>query len=276
LKKSLDATSAQGYFYFVMSDNKLTIFHVYRKNGTSIFLYPFTRKQNLVELLEKNEIIGVYGKEPRVESLTLLRNDLYRLIEQAVRDWTAERKFIPRFLISTGFFLILYFIMSVVVPDPIPMVDELLIGAVGGVLLYAFLTKRASDSKAATELKVRLRTKVDEVVFNEDVFVKEAELYLRHCEDSSDMEQLLLNMLKDKNNEMFDHSDKEKVKQFLSSIRLLYNEKEMNKHEKMLKKMSYAENVEYNQRRMLKWMSSRKVDPFLFAVYTKIKSGKSD
>lgn len=259
-----------------MSDNKLTIFHVYRKNGTSIFLYPFTRKQNLVELLEKNEIIGVYGKEPRVESLTLLRNDLYRLIEQAVRDWTAERKFIPRFLISTGFFLVVYFVMSVVVRDPIPMIDEILIGLVGAVLLYAFLTKRASDSKAATEMKVKLRTKVDEIVFNEDVFVKDAELYLQYCEGSSDLEQLLLNMMKDKNNEMFDHSDKEKVRQFLSSIRLLYNEKEMKKHEKMLRKMSNEENADLTQRRMIRWMSSRKVDPFLFAVYTKVKSGKSE
>jgi len=259
-----------------MDDNKLTIFHVYRKNGTSIFLYPFTRKQNLVEQLEKNEIIGVYGKEPRVESLTMLRNDLYRLVEQAVRDWTAERKFIPRFLISTGFFLVLYLFMSVVIRDPIPMIDELLIGMVGGVLLYIFLTKRDSDSKPATAMKVRLRTKVDEIVFNEDDFVKDAELYLQHCEDSSDMEQLLLNMMKDKNNEMFDRCDKQKVRQFLSSIRLLYNEKEMKKHEKMLKKMSSERSVEGNQRKMLRWLSSRKVDPFLFAVYTKIKSGKSD
>ncbi|MBI9108225.1 MAG: hypothetical protein JEZ04_15855 [Spirochaetales bacterium] len=259
-----------------MIENKLTIFHVYRKNGTSIFLYPFTRKQNLVELLEKNEIIGVYGREPRIESLTLLRNDLYRLVEQAVKDWTAERKFIPRFLISTGFFLFLYIFMSMVIRDPIPMVDELLIGLAGGILLYIFLSKRDSDSKPATEMKVRLRTKVDEIVFNEDSFVIEAELYLKHCEDNSDMEQLLLNMMKDKNNEMFTHSDKEKVRQFLSSIRLLYNEKEMKKHEKMLKKMSVEENADLNQRRMLRWMSSRKVDPFLFAVYTKIKSGKSD
>ena len=269
---------SEGYFYFVMGENKLTIFHVYRKNGTSIFLFPFSKGQNIVELLEKNDITGVYGREPRVESLTMLRNDLYRMIEQAVRDWTAEKKFIPRFLISTVVFLILYVLMSIVIRDPVPMVDEILIGLVGAALSYAFLAKRDSDSKKATEMKVKLRTKVDEIVFNEDAFVKDAELYLQHCEDSSDMEQLLLNMMKDEKNEMFTHSDKEKVRQFLSSIRLLYNEKEIQKHEKIFSKMADQENAEFEsaRRRMVRWMSSRKVDPFLFAVYTKLKSGKRD
>ena len=87
-----------------MNEGKITIFHICRKDGSSIFLYPFNKKQNLIEILDNNEITGVYGKEPRVESLTMLRNELYRLIEQAVRDWSAEKKFIPRFLISTGSF----------------------------------------------------------------------------------------------------------------------------------------------------------------------------
>ena len=95
-----------------MSTNKLTIFHICRKDGSSMFLYPFTAKQNLIELIDNNEIIGLYGKEPRVESLTLLRNDLYRMVEQAVKDWASERKFLPRFLLSTGFFLLLYFLSS--------------------------------------------------------------------------------------------------------------------------------------------------------------------
>lgn len=258
-----------------MEQNKLTIFHVYRKNGTSIFLYPFTKKQNLVELLGKNDFVGAYGREPRVESLTMLRNELYRMVEQSVKDWTAERKFIPRFLISTVCFLVLYFIFSVVVRDPIPMVDELVGGLIGATLLYTYLAKRDSDSKKATEMKIRLRTKVDGIIFDEDPFVKEAELYLQHCEDSGDMEQLLINILKDEKNEMFDNTDKDKVRQFLSSIRLLYNEKEIKKHEKLLKKIRNEKKDEINQKRMLKWMSSRKVDPFLFAVYAKIKDGKA-
>ena len=107
-------------------------------------------------MLENSDIDGLYGREPRVESLTLLRNDLYRQVEQSVKDWTAERKFIPRFLISTSAFLVVYFLTSFVIRDPIPMVDELLLGLAAAVVVYLVLMKRDSDSKKATEMKVSL------------------------------------------------------------------------------------------------------------------------
>jgi hypothetical protein len=237
-----------------------------------MFLYPFSKKHNLVEMLDKKEIAGLYGKEPRVESLTLLRNDLYRMIEQAVKDWSAERKFIPRFLISAGFFLLIYFVMSVVIRDPLPMVDEILGGLAGSAIMYAFLARRASDSKSATELKIKLRSKVDEIVFDEDPFVKDAEEYLGHCEDISDMEQLLVNMTSDENSVMFDSSDNSKTRQFLECIRLLYNEKDIKRHERLFSRLVNSKNADESQKKILRWMNSKKVDPFLFAVYTKVSN----
>ncbi len=266
----LDGLFAREYFLTYMDEKKITIFHIYRGNGTSIFLYPFSKRKNLIELLDKNEITGFYGKEPRVESLTLLRNELYRMIEQAVREWAAERRFLPRFLISTLLFLLLYFIMSFIIRDPVPMVDEILIGLAGAVGLYFFLAKRNADSKPATELKVRLRTKVDAIIFNEDSFTKDVEQYLQHCETTTDMEQLLMNIIGDESNIMFDYSDQEKVHELLESIMLLFDESDIRKHEKLLKKIAEEERSDVGRSRMLRWMSSKKVDPFLFAVYAKI------
>ncbi|MDC7225575.1 MAG: hypothetical protein PQJ61_02295 [Spirochaetales bacterium] len=253
-----------------MSEGKITIFHIYRKDGSSIFLYPFTPKQNLIDILDSNEIAGVYGREPRVESLTMLRNELYRLIEQSVRDWSSEKKFIPRFLLSTAVFLLLYFIMSVVIRDPIPMIDEIIVGFAGAVASYIILAKRDSDSKTATAMKVRLRTKVDEIVFNEDNFTKDVEQYLQVCETSTDMEHLLRNMTKDESGIMFDYSDRQKVNELMDSIRMMFDDSDIKKHEKMFRKLTLGDDSAVGKTRMLKWMSSRKVDPFLFAVYTKI------
>lgn len=257
-----------------MSEKKLTIFHINRKNGTSIFLYPFNKKQNLIELIDTSQIIGLYGKEPRIESLTLLRNDLYRLIEQAVKDWRAEKKFLPRFLISILVFLLVYFILSVVIKDPIPMIDEIIGGSVGAILTYLFLVKRDSDSRISTEMKVRLRTRVDEIVFNEDDFTRDVEQYLQHCETSADMKQLLMNMMEDESGLMFDYSDREKVREMQNSIKLLFDESDIKKHEKLLKKLTDSEDNTVGNSRMIKWMSSRKVDPFLFAVYARITKNK--
>ena len=257
-----------------MSEKKLTIFHINRKNGTSIFLYPFNKKQNLINLLDTNEIVGLYGKEPRIESLTLLRNDLYRLIEQAVKDWSAEKKFLPRFLLSTAVFLLVYFILSVVIKDPIPMVDEIVGGFIAAVLVYVFLVRRDSGSRTSTEMKVRLRTRVDEIVFNEDDFTKDVEQYLQHCETTAGMKHLLMNMMNDESGLMFDYSDREKVLEMQNSIKMLFDESDIRKHEKLLKKLSANGDNSAGSSRMIRWMSSRKVDPFLFAVYARITQKK--
>ena len=248
---------------------KATIFHVYRKDGSSIFLYPMIKGKNVLSLFETNDFTGVYGKEPRVESLTLLRNDLYRMIEQSVKEWSAERKFIPRFLISTGCFLLVYLLASVVIRDPLPMIDEILIGLAAAAGLYFFLARKDTSSREVTEKKVRLRMKVDEIVFNEDSFVKDAEQYLQKCEDAEDIEKLLMNMLADEDNIMHAPEELRKVEQFLEYISLMYDQNAIKKHEKMLSKMKKGNDSQ--QKQMVKWLSSRKVDPFLFAVYTKYK-----
>ena len=259
----------------MMSTNMLTIFHVYRKDGTSIFLYPFSEKKNLVEILERSDITGLYGKEPRVESLTMLRNELYRMIERSVREWTAERRFIPRFLLSAAVFLLLYFVMSVVIRDPIPMVDELIIGLVGSLIFYGFLTRRAADSKTATAMKIKLRTKIDEIVFNEDPFVKDAEDYLQNCEGTADPAELLENIINSGEKKLFSNADGLRVEQFLDCISLRYDEKEIRRNGKLLSRMTENRDDQVELKKILKWMSHRKVDPFLFAVYARINREKS-
>ncbi|MDC7125121.1 MAG: hypothetical protein PQJ46_06120 [Spirochaetales bacterium] len=257
-----------------MNDKKITIFHITRKDGTPLFLYPFNKKSNLIELFEKSSIVGLYGDEPRVESLTLLRNELYRLVEDSVKEWIAEKKFIPRFLISSAVFLIVYFLMSFIIRDPLPMVDELVGGIVSAVICYFFLMKRDRDSKKSTEMKIKLRKKVDEIVFNEDVFTKDVEQYFQYCETSEDIEELFQNILKDKSGCMFDYSDKEKVSELLESISLMFNEGDIKKYEKLLYKINSSESSTSGKNRLIKWLSSRKVDPALFALYAKITKEK--
>ena len=50
------------------------IFHLFRKEGISLILHPFSTPEKLVQCLENDEIKGRYGAEPRVEALTMLKN----------------------------------------------------------------------------------------------------------------------------------------------------------------------------------------------------------
>lgn len=137
---------------------------------------------NTLDVDSSTELKGYYGAEPRVESLTLLRNDLYRQIDTDIRNWINERRFIPRFLLAAGAFLITFFFLSLVIRDPIPLVDEFLGSSAVGVFIFLIIGRRFEQSRTATERRIMLRAKVDGVVFTESAFVRKMEHLLEELE----------------------------------------------------------------------------------------------
>ncbi|HKK48869.1 MAG TPA: hypothetical protein VJ932_07205 [Alkalispirochaeta sp.] len=161
----------------------ITIYHLSRRDGTALFVHPLTKPGSMLQQAEHTDLTGRYGREPRVESITMLRNELYRRIDHDVRDWSNERRFIPRFLIAAGLFLVAYLFMALVIRDPLPIVDEILIGLGVGVFGFIIAGRRFEQSGAASRRRVALRAKVDSVIFSEDPFVHEVESILHIVEN---------------------------------------------------------------------------------------------
>jgi hypothetical protein len=174
------------------TDEKHTIyiFHISRNGLRPAFYHPLAGNQTFITQAEENRIRGRYGKDPRVESITQLRNDLYRKAETAVKFGIFERRFVPRFLISAGVFLFIYFIASFAIRDPIPLVDELLLAGGGALISYLLLGRRLLVSRAAAEKRNELRAVIDEISFTESGFVKKIEELLAEY-DSADLADLL-------------------------------------------------------------------------------------
>lgn len=166
----------------MQSGGAITIYHLSRRDGTALFIHPLMKPGSMLELSREVELVGTYGEEPRVESVTMLRNELYRRIEEDVRDWINERRFIPRFLIAAGVFLVIYLFLAMVIRDPLPVLDETLVGLAVAVFTFVVIGRRFEQSKVASQRRVQLRTKVDGVVFSEDAFVHAAEDLLRNLE----------------------------------------------------------------------------------------------
>jgi hypothetical protein len=163
------------------------IIHLSRRDGTPLFLHPFLRRGSTLEVSPTATFAGCYGEEPRVESLTILRNELYRRIDEDVRDWINERRFIPRFLIASGAFLVVFLFLALVVHTPIPLVDELLGAGAAGIVVFIFVGRRFESSRAAGNRRVALRTRVDSAVFSEEQFVRQLEAILRRLEQQQDL-----------------------------------------------------------------------------------------
>lgn len=234
-----------------------------------MFLHPFENFDKLQAVLEKAEIYGKYGSEPRVESLTLFRNDLYRMIESAVKSWVAEKKFIPRFLISTGVFLVLYFILSFAVRDPIPMVDEIAVGLGGALAMYFYLSKRGQSSRMASELRVKLRTKVDKIVFEQDDFIRQVEQILQESEEES--KDIILKKLIEPGEESLTIREKEEAWELLGYLESKFKKKDIKQHEKLMLRLNKGTGQERDYEQLSKWLETRKIDIPLFTVYTRVK-----
>ena len=250
---------------------KTTIFHLYRQDGTALFLHPFDSLDKLMNTLKRSEIVGKYGTEPRVESLTLFRNDLYRLIEDAVKSWVSEKRFIPRFMISAVIFLLAYLFLSFVIPDPIPLLDEILIGAAAAFGGYFLLSRRDQRSNLALKKRVELRTAVDRIVFSHDRFVKELEDALQHHESAS-REALLEEMIGSGIEKRFVIEDEGDAKQLITYLEKRFSTREYRKQEKLLSRArDRRPPAERNVQFLSRWSESKKIDLSLFAIYRRMK-----
>lgn len=253
------------------------IFHLSRKDGVPLFLHPFSDEAYMLELGarldrgEDPEIQGLFGREPRVESLTLFRNELYRLIEQHVEKWMAEKRFIPRFLFSAAVFLLAYFFAAVVIRDPVPLLDEILIALGASVLSYFLLGRQLKNSDLATRRRIKMRDAVDKIVFRESAFVRWVEDYMEGNENLSGPE-LMEGLLSDE--PAFDLSGKEKTGEDLREMAELldYLERQFDKDLLKWQEKSSREKSKKGEPQIPREIRRmKKVDLSLFFTYTKLR-----
>ncbi len=162
------------------------IFHLYRSNGTATFLHPFLSRENILKTLENGTVAGLYGAEPEMAALGVLRRELYRLVDSSVRQWINDVRFIPRFLLSAAVFVLLYLFLSFAVRDPVPLIDEFALSFSGAFLTYALVGRRNVFSVPAEQKRVALKRKVDAIVFTQSQFVQDVEELLGEMEDEDE------------------------------------------------------------------------------------------
>lgn len=241
------------------------IFHIYRKDGTSLFLHPFGNPVKVVGQLEKQSIHGRYGSEPRVEALTLFRNELYRQVEAGVRSWLSDLRFIPKFLISAGVFVVAYFFMSFAIRDPLPVIDELAVGLGLAVAVFFLQGRRDMNSRLATEKRLALRVTVDQITFLESEFVKQVEQAL-HRHEGGSIQEIAAEIVEPARAEV-DGAYREEAAQFLQLLESRFNFHKLQREEKVLRRLLQASSPPDASR----LLEGKKYDFPLYAVYKSFK-----
>ncbi len=244
---------------------KIYIFHIFRRDGSSLFLHPLYPPEKIVELLESGPLEGRYGREPRVEALTSFRDELYRQIELGVKRWLADVRFIPKFLIAAVLFVVTYFFFSYVVRDPLPVIDEVVLGVAAAVVYFVLQGRRDLASKRAVKKRLDLRQLVDRVTFRESDFVKQVEEALHGVETES-AEELVRRIVEPVRQELGEPFREEAV-QLIRMLEGRFNFRRLEREERAWRrKVERAKPASVG--RMLE---SKKYDFPLYAVYKSFK-----
>ncbi len=248
---------------------EIIIYHLYRKDDSSLFLHPFEEDEKLVDTLEDAEIVGKYGREPRVEAMTMFRNELYRIVENKVNSWISEVRFIPKFLISAGVFLATYFILAFIVRDPLPVIDELAIGLGVSIGAFFLLGRRDRRSDMSLKKRVSLRSAVDRIVFKADPFVGEVEDALQQAEKKSpdDIVASMFDPLK----HPLTKEEKQDAEYLTRYLKKQFGNRELKRKEKLMSRIIKARKGGKETNFLTSVLDNKKSDLPLFAVYTRIK-----
>jgi hypothetical protein len=246
------------------------IFHLLMKDGEPLLLDPFRGVERLESTLAERTVEGRFGAEPRVEVLTMFRNELYRTVDDAVRRWLSEKRFIPRFLASAGVFVLAMFVMAYVLRGglPIPVIDELAISLAASVGAYLAIGRKELASEMATKKRVALKNAIDRITFVPSQLLVRVEESLRRYE-SENLEEVVSEIL-DPADEPLDELERTEAVEFVKLLEDQFKFARLRKGERELKNFMSDRGAERSTN-LRRWAESQRLDFPLYAVYKRFK-----
>ena len=133
---------------------------------------------DFVNALREGRITGLYGTYPDIKEIEQVKGELYILGGEGGRIGLAEKTFYARFFLSLLVFLVIFYILVYLVPDPIPLVDEVAIGLTGAILFSFWHRRRMERGDRMVRERIDIKGEVNGIEFNESPLLKEIELYL--------------------------------------------------------------------------------------------------
>ncbi|NCC66326.1 MAG: hypothetical protein EOM15_16950 [Spirochaetia bacterium] len=167
----------------------ITCYYLQRQKRESLCLSPYLDVENANRLEEDEQVMlkasGMLTKNQRDE----VSYSLYSAIDFSVDRWIQNKQYVPRLLISALVFTVSYFILSLAIRDPLPMVDELLISGGLAVFTWISLAKRDTRSSVAQRRRTALKIKSSEreEVIEEELFALEQYLDDLHNADALEL-----------------------------------------------------------------------------------------
>ena len=171
----------------------ITCYFVQRSNKENLCISPYldTEKVDSWEEGESVQLLssGMLTKTQRDEATYAL----YSAIDFSVDRWIQNKQYVPRLLVTALIFTASYFFFSLVIRDPLPMLDELAISFGLAIFSWSVLAKRDTRSSVAQRRRyeMKVRSSEREEVVEEHLFALETYLDEVSSLDTLDLSKAL-------------------------------------------------------------------------------------
>lgn len=142
-------------------------------------------------------------------------------IKEQVKLFIQDKYYGLRLVLAAVTFLAIYLFCSLVIRDPVPMIDEFLLGILGAIAIWIFLEHKEGDGAVAHKLNLDLKELYGQREYSQSEAVEEVEAYIYDLESEYDplsLATLLANGGKEAlpKLELTDKADRKEIKELLA------------------------------------------------------------
>jgi|GEM_PF-5601986 len=122
---------------------KQTIYIISQKENDDdmLVINPFKKQDNFFEELKHKNIQIMVDVQPDLNILKKIKAKMYNFLESAILESNYSDVFWYKILASFIIGILMFFFAEIVIPDPIPLIDEIAIASVVSVLFYFLISK---------------------------------------------------------------------------------------------------------------------------------------
>lgn len=131
-----------------------------------VILHPFDTG-HIFGASDSATILGRYGAGEMPRSADAIRKELYAAMERGARRHFLDKGYYARLAITAAIFIVAYLFLSIVVRDPVPLIDELAVSSFSAAAFYFGSERKALSSRGHIEAVLALRRAIDGAYFSE-------------------------------------------------------------------------------------------------------------
>jgi hypothetical protein len=158
---------------------KQTIFALFRQKNPDMYLGCYLGEA----LPDSKEEVTILASTPLDEAhRDALSLAMFNDIDFSVDRWIMDKRYIPRLLVCALVFLLSYFFFSLVIRDPIPIIDELAFSTIITLFVWRFASKRDTQCVIAQKLRSELKKQASnaQVSLSKELFAVES--FMDECD----------------------------------------------------------------------------------------------